>query len=85
MPRCVPCGDQETALDPHWPLLLLLSVILKRVVVINFPFFTGNLIEHFVFLPHFRLAVLQSLITHLIEVNERFIAKTSSGKVTSFV
>ena len=81
VPRCVPCGDHVTALDPHWPSL---SVILNKVVI-NFPLFTGNLIIHFVFLPHFFLAVLQSLITHFVDLAELFNAEILSGKVTSFV
>ena len=82
VPRRIPCGDHVTALDPHWPLSL--SVILNKVVI-NFPLFTGNLIKHFVFLPHFFLAVLQCLITHFVEVAELLNAEILSGKVTSFV
>ena len=83
VPRRLACRDHVTALDPHWPVILS-SVILNRVVI-NFPLFTGNLIEHFVFLSHLGLAVLQSLITHFVEVVKFFIAEILSGKVTSFV
>ena len=83
VPRRFACRDHVTALDPHWSVILS-SVILNRVVI-NFPLFNGNLIEHFVFLPHFFLAVLQSLITHFVEVAELFTAEILRGKLINSV
>lgn len=53
------------------------------ILVINFPCLTGKLMRHFVVLPHLRLAVLQTLIMHLVELVEFLNMEVISGKVTN--
>lgn len=51
---------------------------------INSPSVTGNLMKHFVFLPHLRLAVLQTFSTHSVELVVELIGdEIVNGNVTS--
>lgn len=60
-------------------------LLVTGIWILNFPFFTGKAIEHFVVLPHLALAVLQSLTTHLVLLVVFLIAEIVSGKVTNLV